>query len=210
MSIADIATISFVVLVIVGYFVLKVYNKYISLKKRNKDLEFDLTQARNKPQRAYLNELPLPPQATYCTHSWDVVSDKVIEVEDRKSHMVILKCPLCGVTDKTVNTVEKDPPPIPVAECRHKWKEKVKAELPSAYEQLQETLVFLEKSYGTAGKKKIRDSIANKIDNHENDGMLFRKAIVRVYECTKCGKLYEVKGANYDPDKDVDGCNSCD
>lgn len=186
-----------------------------TLTIENNKLKDRVEELSKSNKSTYLNELPIPPQAEYCSHDWHTVTDKIIELPDKKTHTVVLKCVKCGVLDKTINTIKIEPKPVPVKDCRHKWKTKIREEFPSAYEQLHETLVFINKQYGASGKTALIKSITNKIEESGNDEMLFRKAFVRVDECIHCGKRYEVKGANYNEDDDstdpspIEHCCDC-
>lgn len=193
---------------VVFWITIKIWMSITSKILKIKEQEKYIDELESRKKAIYLDKLPIPPQAEFCKHDWHTITDKIIEVPGKKSHTVILKCSLCGVVDKSHSFIEEEPPLPPVTECRHKWKEKIKVELESAYDQLHRTLKYFNSQYGMSGKKKITDTIAKKINDSDNDNMLFRKAVVRVYECTNCGKLYEVKAANYD--EMDDSCDSCD
>lgn len=149
-----------------------------------------------------INGIPIPPTAEYCVHNWQVISDKVLEVRGRKTHILSVGCPNCGIKDINRTEIEEI---TPVSECRHSWKTLVQKDVPSAYEQMNETLLKLTNGY--VNSKTVRDAIeditttiTSKVKDKDNDSSLFNKEFIKVVQCSDCGKIHEIKASNYDSD----------
>jgi hypothetical protein len=126
-----------------------------------------------------------------CCHSWDVMSDKVLEVSHEMKHSLVLVCHKCGTLDKTIVTTSKIPePPKPQfrrEDCCHKWDEEKSVRLESAFEQL-------------SGAKNVN---IQKLDIDSLPREFFRKVYTKVRVCRTCGEVNVVQASNYDIEETV-------
>lgn len=65
--------------------------------------------------------VPLPLAAATCSHNWDVVDDKMLEMPHEKKHVLVLQCRTCGTLDKTMAVTSAAPKPLPPPACNHNW-----------------------------------------------------------------------------------------
>ena len=63
---------------------------------------------------------PLPLAAATCSHSWDIIDDKVLDMPHEKKHVLVLQCHTCGALDKTMAVTSEAPKTLPQP-CSHNW-----------------------------------------------------------------------------------------
>ena len=114
----------------------------------------------------------VPPGAATCEHSWETITNKLIENDDAKKQVIVLNCPLCGAIDKTVEAIDK--------QCKHSWKTIKDEKLLSGYQQMNE--------YQQMNLKTIQP-------------WLFRSTLVVLMECEKCGQIHETIASNVSEEK---------
>jgi hypothetical protein len=81
---------------------------------------------------------PLPLAAATCSHNWDVVDDKMLEMPHEKKHVLVLQCRTCGTLDKTMAVTSAPPkplPPPPPPACSHNWVAATDSTLDVAHEK---------------------------------------------------------------------------
>jgi len=64
---------------------------------------------------------PMPLSAATCSHNWDTIDDKMLDMPHEKKHMLVLQCRICGMLDKTVVVTSMAPKPLPPPPCSHNW-----------------------------------------------------------------------------------------
>jgi hypothetical protein len=109
--IGSVATVLLIILIVVS---LKKSGKIVFMGRSEKiDFEKDITTIP-----------PIPISAATCSHSWDIVDDKLLEMPHEKKHVLVLQCRTCGMLDKTMavtSTAPKPLPPPPLPPCNHSW-----------------------------------------------------------------------------------------
>lgn len=78
---------------------------------------------------------PIPISSATCSHSWDVLDDKMLEMSHEKKHVLILQCRTCGMLDKTLAVTSTAPKPLPPPPCSHSWVVTTDNTLDVAHEQ---------------------------------------------------------------------------
>ena len=132
-----------------------------------------------------LEELNLRPHT--CPHVWEVSTERVIENNDEKKLVLIQKCSLCGILDKTVESLKKE---RSKTECRHKWIKQKLVNIESAYEQYAGEMKHATKDW--------RDSSKAWLDTKNLGPWAFRKTHVCTYVCELCGEINTIIASNYD------------
>ncbi len=85
-------------------------------------------------------KLPIPMFAAECRHAWSVLDHALLDMPHEKRFVSVVKCDMCGVIDKTIETTSKMPPPAPpvppppAPPCRHQWETVEKTKLGSESE----------------------------------------------------------------------------
>lgn len=67
---------------------------------------------------------PIPISSGTCSHNWDVLDDKMLEMPHEKKHVLVLQCRSCGMLDKTMAVTSTPPKPLPLPPpppCNHSW-----------------------------------------------------------------------------------------
>lgn len=136
------------------------------------------------PNKEINTIIPVPYEATTCSHDWEAVCDQLLEGTTENKHILVIKCHKCGMIDKTIQTV-KSALPQPKAECRHQWVKEKSVTLDSAYEQIA-------KKNSNYGSKKDVD-----IDLGDPQPWMFRKTYISVRICQLCGEIDRCVAANF-------------
>src|SRR5271154_4409471 len=56
---------------------------------------------------------PIPISAPMCSHHWDTIDDKMLDMPHEKKHVLVLQCRTCGLLDKTSVVTSTAPKPLP-------------------------------------------------------------------------------------------------
>jgi hypothetical protein len=82
--------------------------------------------------------VPLPLAAATCSHNWDIIDDKMLDMPHEKKHVLVLQCRICGSLDKTMAVTSAPPkplPPPPPPPCSHNWVANTDSTLDVAHEK---------------------------------------------------------------------------
>lgn len=75
------------------------------------------------PNKEVTTVSPVSIHAATCQHKWEVVVDKLLDMDHEKKQIIVLECSHCGSLDKTVQVTSPRPklPPPPKEACNHEW-----------------------------------------------------------------------------------------
>lgn len=79
--------------------------------------------------------VPLPLAAATCSHNWDIIDDKMLDMPHEKKHVLVLQCHTCGALDKTMAVTSAAPKPLPPPACSHNWVAATESTLDVAHEK---------------------------------------------------------------------------
>jgi hypothetical protein len=79
--------------------------------------------------------IPLPLAAATCSHNWDIIDDKMLDMPHEKKHVLVLQCHTCGALDKTMAVTSAAPKPLPPPPCNHNWIANTDSTLDVAHEK---------------------------------------------------------------------------
>lgn len=80
---------------------------------------------------------PIPLHSATCSHTWDTLDDKTLEMPHEKKHLLVLQCHTCGILDKTTVITSPAPPipPVVPTPCKHNWDAVVNSTLDVEHEK---------------------------------------------------------------------------
>lgn len=73
------------------------------------------------PSKEITTLTPVSVHAATCMHTWEVLTDKMLEMPHEKKYVLVLQCRGCGLIDKTVQNTSTAPPPAKPLPCKHEW-----------------------------------------------------------------------------------------
>lgn len=136
-------------------------------------------------QGSETSQIPPPKGSMDCSHTWETVSNQILETDDEKKLIVVQVCKLCGLVDKTIETVEKK---TPRSECIHKWARQAVI-LKSAFQQAED---LIRRNYSGGWSKK---------DLRESKPWFYKTKYVCTLTCDRCGEVKTIIASNVDAEE---------
>ena len=141
------------------------------------------------------NPEPEPSPPGLCSHDWQTLTERVLEVPHEKKVLLVLNCRKCGLVDKTTEVTSVAPKGK--EDCRHKWDKQKSVILDSAYEQMIRSI-----STKQPYKAKVDTDKKINLDLDKAPSWMFKKTYVCEWVCTLCGEVHTTVASNFDEDFD--------
>lgn len=145
--------------------------------------------------------LPIPSLSANCIHEWQVVDRTLLEAAHEQRLVLVQRCPMCGLLDKTEAVTSR--PPEEREQCRHEWEVEPGVRLHSAFEQIRSAVQKEKdrKPNGQYAEQKFKFALP---EDGTPPQWMFKKAFVQVRTCRKCGEVHTVRASNYEEGDDAD------